>query len=318
MAAKKTPVKSTEPLALLTEQLKGTGQAINIQIPDTADQAWSMAISLENEAAINMAKRGILYLWLKEQLPHGAFEKELEDRGIAQRTARDAMSVAQMLAGLPKPTLNKLAPLAGSKLIELARVPIETLEEMDDKGELDDIDRMPVRDLKSHLRRERMAREKAENRYTALQKAQKKAQTLAALEDDEQWHELTRTFRRESDALAEQGSLAADGMEHLLSLLGDPKFDLDAANQNAAITTLYHQARAPFAKLWRLLDEMQKHFGDVIAMDDSALPLFSEQEAEQALATRSLLLGEHRARVDARSDKNQPTPRRRGPKKKSK
>lgn len=317
MTAKKTPVKNAEPLALLTEQLIGAGQAINIRLPDTTEQAWAMATSLENEAAINMAKRGILYLWLKEQLPHGAFEKELEERGVAPRRARDAMSVAQMLAGLPKPTLNKLAPLAGRKLIELARLPIETLEEMDDQGVLDDIDRMPVRDLKAHLRRERMAREKAENRYTALQKAQKKAQTLAALEDDEQWHELTRTFRRESDALAEQASLATDGMEHLLSLLGDPKFELDAANQNAAVTTLYHQARAPFAKLWRLLDEMQKHFGEVIAMDDSALPMFSEQEAEQALATRALLLGEHRAKAEARADRKGPATRQRGRKAKA-
>lgn len=317
MAAKKTPVKNPEPLALLTEQIKGAGQAINIRIPDTTDQAWAMATSLENEAAINMAKRGILYLWLKEQLPHGAFNKELEERGIAQRTARDAMSVAQMLAGLPKPALNKLAPLAGSKLIELARLPIEALEEMENQGELDDIDRMPVRDLKAHLRRERLAREKAENRYTALHKAQKKAQTLAALEDDEQWHEVTRTIRRDADALAEQASLAADGIEHLIGMLGDPKLDLDAANQNAAITTLYHQTRAPFAKLWRLLDEMQKTFGDVIAMDDSALPLFSEQEAEQALATRALLLGEHRARANARADKNAPAPRKRGRKPKA-
>jgi hypothetical protein len=62
---------------------------------------------------------------------------------------------------------------------------------------------------------------------------------------------------------------------------------------------------------------MQRSFGDVIAMEDSALPLFSEEEAAQALATRSLLLGEHRAKANARADKNAPTPRKRGRKPKA-
>ena len=64
-------------------------------------------------------------------------------------------------------------------------------------------------------------------------------------------------------------------------------------------------------------DSLMEHFGDVIAMDDSALPLFSEQEAEQALATRALLLGEHRAKADARADKKGPATRKRGRKSKA-
>ena len=139
---------------------------IDIALPKAPGELWEYATRALGEAATNTARAGFAFLMLKETTPQGKFLGELQAREISPRTAQDAMAVAKLLLKLPESNTRTLAHLAGSKLIELARIPEETLEdimktEQIDGKPLDELDRMSVRELKATVRKlkERHAKE---------------------------------------------------------------------------------------------------------------------------------------------------------------
>jgi hypothetical protein len=179
-------------------------------------------INKANASARLIVEVGLELMALKQHCQHGEYQQLIERIGFTKQRAHEFTRYAEFTSSLTKAERNKVISLPKKKVLLLASAEKEMVVELLENDEVfDDIDKMPVRDLKAHLRRERLAREKAENRFIALQKAQQKAQALAAFDDDEQWHEVTRTIRRDADALAEQASLAADGIEQLLGIAGD-------------------------------------------------------------------------------------------------
>lgn len=298
------------------ERLTQLSRVLDIALPEHTEEKWHYAQALENEAAVLMAKRGFVYLVLRDEVGHGRFLKELEARGIEVRSAQNAMAVARMLAAMPPAKVKALSVLSGSKLIELAKVPRETLEEMEAQGtlDLDDVDTMSVRELKEHLRRERLAREKAELQRDNLRRLT--AEASAAQRRGTEWHPLVARVRMDSTALAEQANLAIDEMESLLAELESPLAmrDLDTAAMGVASTTLYTNLRAVYAKASRLMRVVREVFPDA-GVDDTGLTLFTDDEAARWQSVRAVMLAEHRAKAAMRHTDLQvgaPAPKKRG------
>jgi hypothetical protein len=131
---------------------------IDVTLPERRAELWEYAINELNLAVSHTAKAGFALLMLKEMTPHGEFLEELQAREIPQSTAKDAMSTARFLLKVPGKIGEQFAHLAGSKLIELARIPDETFEdimntEQIDGNPLDKLDRMSVRELKATVRK---------------------------------------------------------------------------------------------------------------------------------------------------------------------
>jgi hypothetical protein len=322
MAARKSTPKEILPAVVDHDDAQATvgrlfemNKSLEITLPDDVEALWVFAARLENEAAVNLAHRGMAYLVLKDRLGHGEFERGLEERGVVPQRAREAMSVARMLLELPAPKRRTFGVLTGSKLIELAKIPVETLEQMELQGslDLDDVDQMSVRDLKHHLRRERLARQTAETRLHTLHEAQVKQ----GHRQPQPYPPLVMEIRQESAALSEQASLALDDLERLLAKMENPleAAQLSAADFGVAATTLYHQVRVAYGKSLRLMHIVQQQIGEQAAMDEEELPTLLDEELRDWQFARELLLGEHRARADAREmarQAGQTQPRKRG------
>jgi hypothetical protein len=172
---------------------------------------------------------------------------------------------------------------------------------------------MSVRDLKHHLRRERLARETAETKlHAAQEKAARQGERPAT-----PYPPLVMAVRHESAALSEQINLATDDLEQLLARLESPLESraMDAAHFGIAATTLYHQVRAAYGKTARLMTLVQQHLGEHAGMTDEDLPQFLEEELAQWQFARELLVGAHRARATSREmvrQAGEPQQRKRG------
>lgn len=104
---------------------------------------------------------GTRLIQLKENLQHGDFIRSLARIDIAESTARRLMTGALKYAN--QPTLADLTKRAGSKskLLELAFLDDDDLQELNDGGTvagltLDDVERMTTRELKAALRKLRV------------------------------------------------------------------------------------------------------------------------------------------------------------------
>ena len=125
-----------------------------VTIPKHPEDAWNFVAEQLNAMEANRAKAGFALLMLKESLPHGRFLAGLKERGIPDRTAQLCMSVARLLLNSSPPKTAALSNLGYTKLVELARLPEESLEKLIESDEmLDEVDSMSTRDLQKEVRR---------------------------------------------------------------------------------------------------------------------------------------------------------------------
>lgn len=300
----------------IVERLMTLNRVLDIHLPEQTEEIWHFAVQLENEAAVNMAKRGFIYLMLKERLPHGEFIKGLENIGVAARRARYAMTVAQMLTALPPAKTKSLIHIAGSKLIELARIPIETLEELTGSGELnlDEVDTMSVRELKAEVRKLKsdVVKEQALRENTEMDLEELHLQIDAGEKHKGEWPATVARARLESSALTDQSLTCIDDMEQLFEALltGDDLPHNDPAKLDmyvgAGASTLFVNLQAIQAKTHRLLGLLISNTSETdLPTGAEEMPLLSDEEIQAIISQRSTMLAIHRAGADARENARQ-------------
>jgi len=290
---------------------------IDVDLPEETSDLLEYVTKLENENSINTAKRGLAYLMLKERLGHGEFGKALAERDISKQRAQEAMSVARMLMTLPPAKTKAFTLLGGSKLIELARIPVESLAEIveTDELDLDAIDRMSVRELKQKLRKARHDLEKAEMREEQARASASQAQTPAGF----QYPPSIDRVRVESSVLAKQATLHLDDIEQLMTELAAAPDLSDDRNKaqteySAGATTLFVNLQAVYTKAAYLMHWFRETIGDdYVPIDLDNVPVLTDDEAVRALAMRDYLLAESRAdkivRENRRGQKKRGRPR---------
>ncbi|WP_221800477.1 hypothetical protein [Oceanobacter mangrovi] len=138
---------------------------------------------------------GARLLLIKEQAEHGQFLECLQRLDINPRAAQKFMQVSLKFSNAPISA--HLAKVGKSKILELLVLDDEEIEELAEEGsvrglELDDIDRMPVSELRKKLREEKNKSEAAERLNTVksetidslLTELDRKPQTLPKPDED--------------------------------------------------------------------------------------------------------------------------------------
>lgn len=267
---------------------------INITLPDNDEQLWDIATGLENESSINAAKRGIVYLTLKDRVGHGNFTKELEARDIPPERAREAMRITQMLMELPAAKRRTFAVLSGSKLLEIAKLPVDSF----DDDEADDLANLSVRELKQKVRDAKSAQERAELK---LEKANKnRPEDVVSGNIDPH----VMAARVDISVLAEKAILAVDEMEKIMAELMDAWNGVGDAEYYPAAGAAYLNARAIWAKVTLLLNWWEE-VNDKANLPDTAeaIPILAESEMLRINTLRELYLAEHTAKQLSRKSK---------------
>ncbi|PAJ71679.1 hypothetical protein CJF42_25440, partial [Pseudoalteromonas sp. NBT06-2] len=246
-------------------------------------------VRLEEQAVINAAKKGLLLLTLKEHSNHGEFEKKFTKFGIARRSAFDAMSIAKMFLSLPdsKVQTSALLNMNQSKLVELARLPIETLESLDD-DDLCALSDLSVRELKKELQRL-----KAQNKALDIERAD----AINACEHERLRKNPTMRFdmpviisQMRSDAIAYTGLLdeaLVQTTEQVGQLIDNRTLNFD--NRLAAAQTLHHCWASIYMQIGHMLERLNGEFGEQIQGIEN-LPRFTAAEWEYVESQRSRLL----------------------------
>lgn len=116
-----------------------------------------------------MLSAGCRLLRLKEHEGHGRFRKALEDLGVGRGTANRLMNTAmKFVSDNGSVKYPRLLQQSVSKIYELALLDDDNLKDLDEgksvaEIEVDEIDRMTVRDLRKKIREARKEREALEN-----------------------------------------------------------------------------------------------------------------------------------------------------------
>ena len=120
-------------------------------------------------SANSMLSAGCRLLRLKEHEGHGRFGKALEELGVGKDTASRLMNTAmKFVSDTGSVKYPRLMQQSVSKIYELALLDDDDLKDLDDGKpvadiDVDEVDRMTVRDLRKKVREARKEREALEN-----------------------------------------------------------------------------------------------------------------------------------------------------------
>ncbi|MBI5815912.1 MAG: hypothetical protein HZB29_09915 [Nitrospinae bacterium] len=122
-------------------------------LPASIEERWALIEKGYSDAAQIIFTNGAALLTIQADLPHGDFLAGLEDRGIAKSTAYNMMKVARAF-GENIAAFKKILPSKLYTLVEAGMSAEDYDPEKDTLGgtPLDEIDRLPVRKLKTALR----------------------------------------------------------------------------------------------------------------------------------------------------------------------
>ncbi|MBI1397039.1 MAG: hypothetical protein GC151_13770 [Betaproteobacteria bacterium] len=233
------------------------------------------------EALVELGRRLVV---LREHEPHGEWLDALQQIGIEPRFAQRAMQAAVKFA--PEHA-KRLAHLGQSKMLELLVLDDEQIAELNDGGtvaglQLDDVDRMSVRELRDALRKARaQSADEHEISERLLGEKNKKIDDLAA--------ELARKdalpeFEGAADAANRlwQGALgAAGGLTQIALAFRDIGMVYGAGDAPEAVRTAQ---RHTLTFLMQLLVDVQVQNGIDIDLTEMVTPPWIEDFRAQAKA----------------------------------
>lgn len=284
-------------------------------LPAEQNELWAIVENSEVYACLYHIKAGLAYKALKEQLPHGEFEKELKARGIAERTARKRISVADFVLNCPalnRPTsadleINEVISLESfsfSQLNELTSLPEEKIKSLQPE-ELQELSKMPVRALKTAVKQinldfESESKLEAQNANLKRQLEELHIQHADAINEMNREKiakapekiygllPLVAMIRQEAPSVSQQlhehGLSAVNLVERLIA----PNLDYEQAKM--AAQALYHFLAAPYKHIGVAINRLEEHFGDDLTGVDAELPTYSQAEWEAAEDKRQTII----------------------------
>ena len=297
-------------------------------LPAEQGELWAIVENSEVYACLYHIKAGLAYKALKEQLPHGEFEKALKDRGIALRTAQERIAVADFILNCPGLKARTSALLDGdnskpqtsadlesnesvtlesfsfSQLNELTRLPEEKIKSLQPE-ELQELSKMPVRALKTAVKQINLdfeSESKLEAQNANLKKQLEELQIQHADAINEMNREkiakapeiiygllpLVAMIRQEAPSVSQQ--LHEHGLQavNLVERLIAPNLDYEQAKM--AAQALYHFIAAPYKQIGLAINRLEEHFGDDLTGPDAELPTYGEAEWEAAEDKRQTII----------------------------
>ncbi len=289
----------------LIERIVSEGQMLEINLPESTEDLKTWLIERENQVARESARMGFGYLALKSQIPHGEFKAWLDNNNLAERRVYELINVAKMLLNLPERDKRKLLNAKKSQLIELARMPAESIEEISEAGQLDDLLCLPVKELAKKLRNTETELDTQRTENKELKARLKKERATSPLPD------FVVVTRHESNAMSEQALLNIDGLSQLAGDLvglhqgaGDKSDEYERYLQMSATTLSTHLA-AVIAKANSTLNLLRHNLPPELITPISGDLLYSDSELEDAIIDRADLVREHEQQSQIRANERE-------------
>jgi ribosomal protein S6 len=231
---------------------------VEILLPPTIQERMQLAMTERNQSAIHAARAGYFLLSVKENTGHGEFLKELEKAKWPERDAQDCMAIASMLLKHGPEIQDRLTRMNKSNLIQLTRLEPETIKELAESEELDELASMTNRELAKEVR---YLKQVGQDLTMKLQLEKQKGKEL---KKPHKWSEEVIRIREESNLYGNQVGYMADQFQILMSGLQSHDWQLDIARDNVkeevrvASQTLYLNIVDSYRRLKRLVVEFHE------------------------------------------------------------
>ncbi|MEJ1496357.1 MAG: DUF3102 domain-containing protein [Candidatus Sedimenticola sp. (ex Thyasira tokunagai)] len=234
------------------------------------------------QASTAMLEAGRRMIVLKEHEAYGEWQHLLSDIGLAPRTAQAMMQAAAKYSGTKKAAL---ANLGKSKLLELMVEDDEELEGLADGGTLagmtlDEVDRMPVKELRANLRKARDKQTQDEEVHEKLltQKDQKINELDKKLHGNvlPTWPELVAESEIQTVTAAFRAQEALDQLDVLRDqILNGDLGDMAAEDADPAIEAMAVTYYDTLTQVWAKA-------GELMAAADESLGAYKQAADERA------------------------------------
>ena len=293
-------VFSAEEQQQLTSKIEKMAGHIQLVMPDSVDEAWQLVVRMEEQALIDTAKRGLLYMSIKLHLGFGEFERKLRDNLIAPRTAQEAITVAKMFLALPdsKTRTSALLNMNKSKLIEMARLPVETVEALDE-DDLETLNELSVREFRKEIK-------KLKEKHTELE--EQTATLINALENErltkapKQRYELPILVAQVRQNAFAHSAIVNESLEEFITMVEQlcTSRDLDQNHRIGGAQTTWHLWLGIQQRINHMLNRLTEEFGSENLVGAEQIPHFAEDEWQDAQANREYMLAMFNDRIKTR------------------
>jgi len=287
----------------LVERLRERGTDIELPEPPGTDdpaqqRAWLEQQVQATQAVIDKAEavQGYFLLQLRETLAHGEARKLYESLGIGERVARERIQAARFLLQLDEPNRRRAADLSRRRLLRLARLGPDFVEQLEESGQLDEIAEMSDADFKvlTTARNEaRKAREQLDRVFHERRAERKTRQLKESLLRELppaviQGREFGAMAANMGMELSLRGQMVFDQMCRLDQLHSDPKTRALQFRQGSA--AIFAGVDAALKSLLELREHMREHLGEAPPAED--IPALTKLELDAAFENYRWLLRE--------------------------
>ncbi len=245
---KKAIAKAAKDTEKLNQRLAIIDEKFGDGLPYDPQRIATETLFYLNQSADAMLEAGKRLILLKEHEPHGEFQNALESIGVAAPTARRLMQAAVKYSD---PKRAALIVLGKTKMIELMVEDDEALDELADGGtiaglDLDDIDKMSSRELKTELHKARdKNNQDAEVHEKLLTSKNKKIDKLHAqvhANKSASWDERVKDFQIETTTIVASMLESLDRLDMLRDVFLNDDFGEENEAANSAMGIVYYDA----------------------------------------------------------------------------
>ncbi|KZY42518.1 hypothetical protein A3733_04060 [Pseudoalteromonas shioyasakiensis] len=291
---------SREEQQQLTAKIEKMAGHIQLVMPDSVEEAWQLVVRMEEQALIDTAKRGLLYMSIKLHLGYGEFERKLRDNSIAPRTAQEAITVAKMFLALPesKTRTSALLNMNKSKLIEMARLPVETVEALDE-DDLDTLNELSVREFRKEIRKLKEKHSELEEQTATLINA---LETERLVKAPKQMYELPMLVAQVRQRAYSHSAIVNESLEEFIGMVEQlcTSRDLDPNHRIGGAQTTWHLWLGIQQRICHMLNRLTDEFGAENLTGAEKIPHFAEDEWQDAQANREYMLAMFNDRIKTR------------------
>jgi hypothetical protein len=275
----------------------GISDLLEVDLTATAEAKWVAASAHARRGVIHYAAFGLLLKSIKEELPHGEFQPELDRRGFEYRTAARAMRYAEYVFSQPEQQQGRLLEMPVSKVAALAQADPEVVEVLMEDGET--VEQTTVRGLvemlQANKRKEKSWAERIARAERETEALRKRLQPVSG------FNERTEVVRHSCVLLQQEADTALGSLQRTFDEVAAaplaPEYEYQV--QQLALTAqvvlaratalvLHMQALGDVQRLWP--QEVRPHHlmteGEAARWLSEAAHLSETQKARVAVATR--------------------------------
>ena len=246
--------------------------AIEIELPDTREGRLDYVIRKKTIEAVHWLQAGYVLMVEREESSHGEWLKFLDDAELDHTDAKRSIQAVKKLREIPEQAAKKLTRVSKSKLIEFIKLDAESLDRLDESGELDEFSTMSKRQLVNKVKELKAGLESKDDELWVEQQKKKPR-------PKNRWPEKVLHMREEAAITAMNIGHLADQLDLLVSDLGGSELHSSLSTKDLQGKTEYNAAAQ--AVYLATVESYRRLRDAVLAYENASHPLFSIERPEE-------------------------------------